>query len=333
MKRQRCPAIKSAIRNPKSEILPDRGHLTTEKRNAAAAQLDALSIRRTLELINREDQTVPAAVARAIPALEKLIKAVVAAFRQGGRLIYLGAGTSGRLGVLDASECPPTYHTDPSMVVGIIAGGDSALRKSSEGAEDDPRKGQKDLEALRIGRRDVVVGIAAGGTTPYVWGGLAYAKQRGAATALVTCVPFRQVQGGRAKGEGPRAKEERPNHVIELLVGPEVITGSTRMKAGTATKLALNMITATAMIQIGKTWGNLMVDLRASNAKLIDRAARIIVSQTHIPRQRAIALLDDSGGQVKVALVRARRGLSATQADALLAQHGGKLRPILGTPR
>jgi N-acetylmuramic acid 6-phosphate etherase len=305
--------------------IPDRGHLTTERRLTAASKLDTLSTRRILRLINDQDTSVPAAVRRAIPSIERLVAAVERAFRNGGRLVYLGAGTSGRLGVLDASECPPTYHTDPGMVVGIIAGGDSALRKSSEGAEDDFRGVEAEFRRLKISGRDVVVGIAAGGTTPYVWGGLRFAKSRGATTAIITCVRLSQVSG-------LRSQDSPPDHVIELLVGPEIITGSTRMKAGTATKLALNMITAASMVRIGKTWGNLMVDLRATNNKLIDRAARIISQQTGLPRPEAIELLQRADGRVKTALVMARRNISSKEAAKLLARNHGRLRPILGTP-
>ena len=310
---------KPPIVNRQSPVAPpDRSHVATEQRNPASASLDTLGVADTLALMNREDAKVAAAVAEAIPALTKLVEDVVKSLRAGGRLIYLGAGTSGRLGVLDASECPPTYHTDPSMVVGIIAGGDTALRKSSEGAEDDPDGARAELDRLNIGKNDTVIGIAAGGTTPYVLGAIKLAKSRGCTTALVACA---------------LAKPQACDHVVTLLVGPEVITGSTRMKAGTATKLALNMITTAAMVQLGKTWGNLMVDLRATNAKLVDRAARIITSQTELTREQAIALLESASGRTKLALVMAKRGVSAEEAQRLLDQHAGQLRAILGPPR
>ncbi|MCX5662410.1 MAG: N-acetylmuramic acid 6-phosphate etherase [Planctomycetota bacterium] len=302
---------------------PDRGHLSTERRNDATRGLDTLDVRGALELLNDQDAAVPAAVRRAIPALTPLVEAVVAAFRAGGRLIYLGAGTSGRLAVLDASECPPTFHTDPGMVVGLIAAGDKALRQSSEGAEDDPDGARAELERLEVGPRDVVVGIAAGGTTPYVWGALRIAKARGATTGLIVCVELAGVREDRACLD----------HAVELLVGPEPLTGSTRMKAGTATKLALNMITTTAMVRVGKVWGNLMVDVRASNSKLVDRATRILMGQTDLSRADAAALLEKAGGKVKLALIMAHRGVDAAEAQKLLDATQGQLRPILGPPR
>lgn len=303
---------------PPPDEIPNRSSVLTEQRNAASRDLDKLSIDETLRLINDEDARVAVAVRAAIPALTPLIGAVVAAMKQGGRLIYFGAGTSGRLGVLDASECPPTFHTDPSMVVGIIAGGDGALRKSVEGAEDDPQGVRARWDELNIGESDVVVGIAAGGTTPYVIGGLKLAKSRGAVTGLIACA---------------KAPNDAADHIVELLTGPEVVTGSTRMKAGTATKLALNMISTTAMVQLGKTWGNLMVDLRASNVKLIDRAVRIITSQCDMTREEAASLLRRADGSVKLALVMAKKNVDATQGATLLDQHGGRLREILGDPR
>ena len=309
---------------------PDRGGLLTEQRLDASATLDDLTIEQTLAVINEQDATVPAVVGRAVADLSRLIEAVVAARRAGGRLIYFGAGTSGRLGVLDASECPPTFFCEPGEVVGIIAGGDTALRASVEGAEDDPDGAGDAFNALGVNARDVVVGIAAGGTTPYVLGGLHLAKQRGATVAIICCVPWISVMTSPAAAH---LQGTMPEHVIALPVGAEVVTGSTRMKAGTATKLALNMITTATMVQLGKTWGNLMVDLRASNAKLVDRAARIVMSQTDLPRDRAVALVHEASGRVKVALVMALRKVDAAQAAALLDQHAGRLRPILGAPR
>jgi N-acetylmuramic acid 6-phosphate etherase len=301
-------------------VSPDRGHLLTERRLAASASLDAMSIPRALRLINDQDRNIAAVIRRAIPQLSALVRDVTAALARSGRLIYFGAGTSGRLGVLDASECPPTFHCDPAMVVGIIAGGDGSLRRSSEGAEDDPNGAAAELRRLRVGRRDVVVGIAAGGTTPYVLGGLASARRRGAVTALICCLK-------------PGSHTAPADHLIYLPVGPEVLTGSTRMKAGTATKLALNMISTVAMVQQGKAWGNLMVDLRATNAKLRDRAARIITSQCGTSRAAALELLARAGGRVKVALVMAQRGVEAAEAQRLLDLHAGRLRAILGPPR
>ncbi len=328
---------------PNGQPPNDRGHLATEQRLAAAAAIDALSVEATLRLMNTQDMEVPLALRRAIPVLAKLIEAVVAGMREGGRLIYCGAGTSGRLGVLDASECPPTFCSDPDQVVGLIAGGDGALRKAVEGAEDQRDGAVPALERLRLTEHDTLIGIAAGGTTPYVWGAIDYAHAQGATTALMTCVPVKTLMAR------PRAPVVKPNepvsvppkpelpapvyHKIELLVGPEVLTGSTRMKAGSATKLALNMISTTAMLQLGKAWGNLMVDLNASNAKLLDRSIRIVSSQARVSRDHAAELLNEAGGRVKVALVMALRQVGPDEARQLLDEHDQKLRPILGPPR
>jgi len=301
--------------------IPDRGHLDTERRLESARDLDALSVEGTLRLINAEDQTVAASVERAIPSITPVVDAAVAGLKRGGRLIYLGAGTSGRLGVLDASECPPTFHCPPETVVGIIAGGDGALRKSSEGMEDDPDGAAAELERLNVGETDTLIGIAAGGTTPYVLGGIALAKRRGATTALLCCVEQKSLPPHEA------------GHVIAVPVGAEVVTGSTRMKAGTVTKLVLNMISTASMNALGKTWGNLMVDLKASNAKLRDRAARIITSQTGLDRDAALDLLNQAGGSVKAALVMALRGVDRDAATTLLDQANGRLGDVVGRPR
>jgi len=306
--------------NNKHKNPPDRSRLLTEKRLDASADLDTLSVKQTLVLINDQDVALAGAVRAALPAIEKLVESVVAAVRRGGRLIYVGAGTSGRLGVLDASECPPTFHCDPDTVVGIIAGGDTSLRRSSEGCEDDVDGARDELERLCIGGNDTVVGIAAGGTTPYVLGAVRLARQRCATTALICCVD--------ADPENAAA-----DHIIQLHVGPEILTGSTRLKAGTATKLTLNMITTTVMTQLGKAWGNLMVDLRATNAKLIDRALRILSEQCDLSRQEARALLEKADGRVKLALVMARRSVDGRVAQQLLDQHGQQLRPIIGPPK
>ena len=324
-------------------ITPDRGHLATEQRLAAAAAIDALSIEATLRLMNTQDMEVPLAIRKAIPQITKVVEVVVAGMKRGGRLIYCGAGTSGRLGVLDASECPPTFCSDPDQVIGFIAGGDTALRNAVEGAEDQRDGAVLTLEKLKLTDADTLIGIAAGGTTPYVWGAIDYAHNKGAKTSLMTCVPIKTLM------TRPRAKVVKPNEPvsvpprpelpapvyqpIELLVGPEVLTGSTRMKAGTATKLALNMISTTAMLQLGKAWGNLMVDLRATNAKLLDRSIRIVASQTKLSREEAADVLTKAEGRVKPALVMAMRGVSLEEAQRLLDQHDQKLRPILGPPR
>jgi len=322
----------------------NRGHLETEKRLASAAAIDALSVDQTLQLINTQDVEVPRAVRVALPSLTKLIEQVVAGMREGGRLIYVGAGTSGRLGVLDASECPPTFFCDPAQVVGIIAGGDGALRKSSEGMEDDREGAHAALDALELTQADTLIGIAAGGTTPYVWGAIEYARARSVPTGFITCVrlsalrkPLRRARlvPGNAPVDLPKPSENRykVDHAVELIVGPEVVTGSTRLKAGTATKLALNMISTATMVQLGKTWGNLMVDLRATNVKLRDRALRILEQQLQIEREDAEEWLDAAEGRVKIALVMYHKDLDPDEAEELIEKHSGRLRPILGAPR
>lgn len=312
----------------------DRGHLPTEQTNAASRELDRLSTRAILETINDADDTVPAAVSRAIPALEQLVDAIVNSFTHNGRLFYLGAGTSGRLGVLDASECPPTFFTEPGQVIGLIAGGDTALRTPVEGAEDDPDGAIADLTRLNLGEQDVVIGIAAGGTTPYIWGALRFARSRGATTGAMICVPFDSIASTIQKFKPADAIDRAfPDHRIELLVGPEILTGSTRMKSGTATKLALNMITTASMVRNGKTWGNLMVDLRATNAKLVDRAVRILTSQSSLTRAQAIDLLPRAGQSVKTALVMAMKNVDRTTAENLLNEKRGHLSAVVGPPR
>lgn len=299
---------------------PFRDARLTEQRNPATAAIDAASPEAIVRLINAEDAKVPAAVAAASAEIARLIELTEAAFRNGGRLIYVGAGTSGRLGVLDATECPPTYGSPPDMVVGLIAGGPPALVRSVEGAEDNPAAGEQALAELDVTARDVVVGIAASGTTPYVGGALEHARGIGAATALVTCA------------EPPDRMREICDVLVVVLVGPEVVTGSTRMKAGTATKLVLNTLTTGAMIRLGKTWGNLMVDLRAWNEKLVDRSERIMMETTRLPRGEARAVLDAAGGRVKPAIVMARRSVSLEEAERLIEDANGRLRTVLGDP-
>ena len=295
--------------------LPDRGSLHTERRNPRSMRLDTLSIEECVALINEEDATVPGAVARAAPAISAFIHDAVRQLRAGGRLVYIGAGTSGRLGVLDAAACPPTVQTDPNTVVAIIAGGDAALRRSSESKEDDPRGAHAELDDLRIGAHDCVLGVAAGGTTPYVRGALAHAKSHGARTGLLVCTPVDAPEGC--------------DHLIVVETGPEVLTGSTRMKAGTATKLVLNTISTTCMVQLGKAYENLMVDLRATNDKLRDRAARIVAALTGASRDEALELLDRAGGDARTAVVMRARALDAQQAREHLARAGGVLRAAL----
>jgi N-acetylmuramic acid 6-phosphate etherase len=292
----------------------------TERRNPNTRDIDVASPIVLVDLIATEDAGVPAAVATAREAIALAIELVEGAFRRGGRLLYVGAGTSGRLGVLDAAECPPTFGTPPEMVVGIIAGGVRALIKAVEGAEDDVNAGIAAMDDQHVREHDVVIGIAASGTTPYVRAALGRAQALGARTGLVACA------------EPPKILRNTCDVCIVVPVGPEVITGSTRMKAGTATKLVLNTITTGAMIRLGKTYGNLMVDLRASNAKLEDRSLRIVMETTGLARDAAALVLERADGRVKTAIVMARRGVDREEAEALLATHAGRLRAIVGDP-
>jgi N-acetylmuramic acid 6-phosphate etherase len=292
----------------------------TERRNPRSATIDTASSLEIVDLIGEEDATVPAAVARARQAIARAIDLIEASFRAGGRLVYVGAGTSGRLGVLDAAECPPTFGTPPEMVVGVIAGGYPALVKSVEGAEDDVNAAIGEMDARRVRPEDVVVGIAASGTTPFVRAALSRAQTLGARTALVTC------------SEPPKLLRETCDVCIVLAVGPEVVTGSTRMKAGTATKLVLNTLTTGAMIRLGKTYGNLMVDLRAWNDKLVDRSQRIVMETTGLGREDARGVIEAADGRVKTAIVMARLRISRDEAERQLEQHGGRLRDIVGDP-
>jgi N-acetylmuramic acid 6-phosphate etherase len=292
----------------------------TERRNPRSDAIDTASALEIVDLIGAEDATVPAAVAAARDDIARAIDLIEAAFRAGGRLLYVGAGTSGRLGVLDAAECPPTFGTAPEMVVGIIAGGLPALVRSIEGAEDDVNAGLGEMDARRVGANDVVVGIAASGTTPFVRAALARAQTLGARTALVSMA------------EPPRLLRETCDVCIVVPVGPEVVTGSTRMKSGTATKLVLNTLTTGAMIRLGKTYGNLMVDLRAWNDKLVDRSQRILMETTSLDRDASRTVLEAAGGSVKTAIVMARRRVDREQAERLLAEHAGRLRAIVGDP-
>lgn len=296
-----------------SSQIPDRSWVLTEQRNPRTMNLHALSVEQCVEAIGREDRAVLEAMEKARPALAAFITAAEPGFLAGGRLVYLGAGTSGRLGVLDASEAPPTFQVPAGRIVGIIAGGDSALRVSSEGKEDDPEGARESLAALKLTRHDAVIAIAAGGTTPYAIGALRLAKSEASPplTALLTCSPV--------------PKPEHADHVLLLETGPEVITGSTRMKAGTATKLALNTISTTLMIREGRVYENLMVDLRATNAKLRDRAARIVSMLTGLSRDGAFAAIDDAGGDVKTAIVMQRLGATRAAAEQRLAAVGRRL--------
>jgi len=295
-----------------------RGHLLTETINRKSANLDALSVSAAFDVMSAEDRTVPLAVAKAKPAIVQAIKLVADAWRKGGRLIYVGAGTSGRLGVLDASECPPTFRSDPKMVQGIIAGGRKALWRSIEGAEDEGSAVVAILREMKLNKHDVVMGIASGGTTPYVHAALAEARKRKAGTIFFACVPKRQVPVDCDVD-------------IRVLTGPEVLTGSTRLKAGTATKLTLNMITTLAMVQIGKTHGNLMVDLNSyACRKLVDRATRVVQQLTGCDRKAAGELLRAARGKAKTAIVMGRLGVSRAEAEKRLAAVDGRLREALG---
>ena len=292
----------------------------TERRNPRSSTIDTASALEIVDLIGAEDATVPAAVAKARMDIARAIDLVEAAFRAGGRLVYVGAGTSGRLGVLDAAECPPTFGTPPEMVLGIIAGGSAALVRSIEGAEDDLNAANEAVDAVEIGRSDVVAGIAASGTTPFVQAALTRAQARGARTVFISC------------SEPPRQLTGICDVFITVLVGPEIVTGSTRMKAGTATKLVLNTLTTGAMIRLGKTYGNLMVDLKAWNEKLIDRSQRIVMETTGLDRGAAREIIQAAAGNVKTAIVMARRGVPKGEAERLLTEHAGRLRPIVGDP-
>lgn len=296
----------------------DRSHLLTEQRLAESMSLDALSIEQAVVVMNEQDLIAIEAVMKVRPQVVKAIELVVAAFRAGGRLLYFGAGTSGRLGVLDASECPPTFRAPPEMVQGSIAGGKEAMFVAQEGAEDSPEGGAKDVDAKEVDSNDVVMGIATGGTTPYVHGALNRARERGAKTIFFSCVQ-------------PVENEPQVDLVIRPLTGPEVLTGSTRLKAGTATKLILNQITTIAMVQLGKVYENLMVDLRATNQKLWDRAARIIATLTDLPRDQAADLLKRAEGHVKAAVVMHKRGVTLIEARKLIEGAGGRLREAIGS--
>jgi len=294
----------------------DLGKLTTEARNPASEEIDRLSPLEIVRLMNTEDAKVAAAVAAEAEAIAKAIEVVADRLRGGGRLIYLGAGTSGRLGVIDAAECPPTFNTPPEMVLGLIAGGPAAMIRSQEGAEDHPETAEADLAAVGVSRQDVVFGIATSGRTPYVLGGLQYARQAGAYTIGLSCNPDSQLS-------------DCCRLLITPIVGPEVISGSTRLKAGTATKMVLNMVTTGAMILLGKTYGNLMVDLQATCSKLQDRARRIVVTLTGLSPEEADRLLARCNGELKTAIVVHRLQLDPEEARRRLKQCGGHLRQAL----
>ena len=297
----------------------DRSRLPTEGINPRTADIDTLEPRAILDRIHAEDRRAVEAVGEVLDDVAAAVERVVRAFESGGRLIYVGAGTSGRLGVLDAAECPPTFGTDPSLVQAILAGGPEAMWKAREGAEDSAESGAAAIAEREVDSRDVVLGIAAGSTTPFVIGALREALRRGAGTVFLTCVP---------PADAPIAAEVEV--VVAPLTGAEAIAGSTRMKAGTATKLVLNMVTTTAMVRLGKTYGNLMVDLRVTAAKLEDRGRRILRDLLGVTYEEAEGLLAAADGRVKTALVMHRRNVDREEAERLLERAGGFLRKAWG---
>ena len=289
--------------------------LLTEQANPASASIDSLPTEAMLSIINAEDRRIADSVEQEIPRIALAVDGIVAAMRKGGRLFYIGAGTSGRLGVLDAAECPPTFSIPYELVQGIIAGGEGALSKATEATEDDPAIGERDLIERGFTAADVLVGIAASGRTPYVLGAIRKARELGALTVGISCTP----------GSELSAAVQIP---IEPLPGPEVVAGSTRMKAGTATKLVLNMLSTAAMIRLGHVYGNLMVNVQPKNEKLVDRAARIIAQAANIEYSRAVDLLKETGS-VKTSIVMAKRNLGKAEAERLLQSAGGRVRAAL----
>ncbi|RWC89277.1 MAG: N-acetylmuramic acid 6-phosphate etherase [Mesorhizobium sp.] len=297
-------------------LMSELDRLVSEGRNPRTVDIDLLPTIDVLRRINDEDRLVPAAVEKVMPEIAAAVDRIVLAFQKGARLVYIGAGTSGRLGVLDASECPPTFGVPEGMVVGLIAGGSDALVRSLEGAEDDPKMGAKALQDIGLTPDDVVVGIAVSGRTPYVIGGLTYAKQLGAATVALSCNPASTIAG-------------IADIAISPVVGPEVLTGSTRLKSGTAQKLVLNMLTTASMIRIGKSYQNLMVDLNPSNRKLVARAIRIVMQTTGCTAPQARQALDRTGNDVKLAILVTITGLDVEAARAALFKAGGFLRKAI----
>lgn len=294
----------------------DLSKMVTESRNAASTHIDQLPTLQMLQVINNEDKLVPLAVEKVLPEIAQLVDKVADAFLKGGRLIYSGAGTSGRLGILDASECPPTYGTPHEQVIGLIAGGHQAIFRAVENAEDKPELGEQDLKNIQFNEKDVLVGIAASGRTPYVLGALAYAKAVGATTAAISCNPNSPIANAA-------------DIAITPIVGAEVVTGSSRMKAGTAQKLVLNMITTGAMIRIGKVFGNLMVDVEATNAKLIERQTKIVMEATDCDRATAETALQQCDRHCKTAILMVLSGLNADDARQLLSKNNGFIRTAL----
>jgi N-acetylmuramic acid 6-phosphate etherase len=302
------------------EPIETRGHLLTEQINPRSDHLDRLTALEFVDLVNREDARVLEAIERARSELARAIERVAESMSKGGRLFYIGAGTSGRLGVLDAAECPPTFCTPPDLVQGILAGGPAALVKSSEDLEDRSEDGAAAIAGREITATDVVVGITAGGTTPYVHGALKEARERGATTIAISCVPAAQV---------PIDADVD----IRLLTGPEILAGSTRLKAGTATKMALNILSTGAMVKLGKVYGNRMIDVAVTNRKLLDRALRILGDLTGLSREESASLLERSGRRVKLALLLHETGLTPASGEQLLQAHRGHLRSALAAYR
>lgn len=299
-------------------VSADRGHLLTEQPNPRSTALDLLETAELVQLFVDEDRRPQSAVSAASAAISAAVDGIASRLKAGGRLFYLGAGTSGRLGVLDAAECPPTFCSDPEMVQGVLAGGASALLRSSEGLEDQEAAGREDLNQRGFNAGDCLVGIAAGGTTPYVRGGLCHARNIGALAIAMACVPSEQAP--------------LPCDIdIRLLTGPELLTGSTRLKAGTATKMALNIISTAVMVRLGKVFGNRMVDVSASNSKLVDRSLRILRDLAAVERERGLVLLDEAEGSVKLALLIAVSELETGAARELLQKHSGQLREALAS--
>jgi len=293
-------------------------NLLTEQVNPASDGIDALPTARILEIVNAEDRQVADAVAREIPAIARAVDAIVAAIQRGGRLFYIGAGTSGRLGVLDAAECPPTFSADPELVQGIMAGGEQALAHATETTEDDPAIGARDLRERGFTARDVLVGIAASGRTPYVLGAIEEARRLGAVTAGISCTPDSELA--------------RAVHIaITPLTGPEIVAGSTRMKAGTATKLVLNMLSTATFIRLGYVYGNLMVNVQPNNTKLRDRATRIVAQAAGVTNEVAEVMLEAAGNKVATAIVMAKTGANREAAEQRLAAANGRISKALGT--
>ncbi|TCP96598.1 N-acetylmuramic acid 6-phosphate etherase [Cricetibacter osteomyelitidis] len=297
----------------KENLLNTLAQMITEQRNPTSMQLDEMSALDIVTLMNQQDQQVPLAIEKVLPQIAQTVEAIVQAFRQGGRLIYMGAGTSGRLGVLDASECPPTFGVPNTMVVGLIAGGERAIRNAVEGAEDNAQAGEQDLKAIRLTAKDVVVGIAASGRTPYVIGGLNYANQLGCTTVSIASNPN-------------SAMSQIVKIAIDTIVGPEVLTGSSRLKSGTAQKLVANMLTTASMVLVGKCYQNLMVDVQASNEKLKARAVRIVMQATDCDKTAAEFTLQQADNNAKLAIMMILSGLERTEAEALLAKQNGRIR-------